>query len=427
MAITQCQIKLKMKMRPKAHFHHFAAPEVARRLMKPIRILVLVLGASAVACNLGTGTAVPTPTKAPPQSPTTEIVASQTPLPEPTEITIRPDDVCLTPGEGQTLFISEAGGYCFLLPDSFSASRDLGLDISAVGPTLATFGMNRLALILEFNVLGAPGGAGELDAQGWGARVASENSSDEFQLTVEPYVFGEIELEGVRVGPFPGLVGSEAVFVRTHDTLYSITVYPDRESYPDYLDQVEGLWAEIDATMRFFTPMETGVEYKTERDVCPAEQADTQFVIDLTEGWCALIPESWKEDVEFRFLGRFIGGPNIGEFWPGQPPYANIVIGFGGPAVDITLEQRVEFRMNANGRPDLIQRSSAIIGGFPAEILDSQDGPHPDRVALIHASGFLYSVLGQPFDIVAFPDAQPELEAAWDVIINSIQFFEPYR
>lgn len=384
----------------------------------------VVLAGAAMACNLSAAesSSRTTETPAPPEQTTTA-----TPTIEPTAAVILAEDACQFPGDEQTLFISEAGGYCFLLPDSFTTSQDLGLDISAVGPTLATFGQDRLALIVEFNVLGAPGGAGERDAQSWGARIVEENSTDAFQLTSDPFEFGQINLEGVRVGPLPGLVSGEAVFVRANDTLYSTTIYPDRESYPEYRDQVEALWSEIEATLRFFTPVKTGVEYRTEEQVCPTEEANTQLVISLSEGWCALIPAGWMEDELSNFPGRFVGGPNIGEFWPGQPPHANIVIGYGGPSVDITLEQRVEGRMNANGRPDLVQRSSATVGGFPSDILNTQDGPHPDRVALIQANGYLYSVLGQPFDTVRFPEAQQELEAAWELIIHSIQFFEPYR
>ena len=348
-----------------------------------------------------------------------------TPTAEPTESVVRPQDVCLTAGEGEVQHRNDAAGYCFLLPDSFEVSEDRGLDVSAVGPTLATFGMNRLALILEFSVLGAPEGAGPHNPESWGAYIAEKNSGPDFQPSVEPVVFAG--LEGVRVGPLAGLAGGEAVFVRGYDTLYGITVYPDRESYPDYITEIDQLWARIDETMRFFTPVSAGMEYRTEAEVCPQARPDTTAVIDLIGGWCALIPADWREDVDFDFPGRFFGGPDIGEFWPGQPPHANIVIGFGGPVAGITLEERVEGRMNANGRPDLVDRTDTAIGGHPAAVLDTRDGPHPDRVALIQTNDFQYSVLGQPFDAEVFPEAQADLEAAWDLIIVSIQFFEPYQ
>jgi hypothetical protein len=223
------------------------------------------------------------------------------------------------------------------------------------------------------------------------------------------------------------MAGGETVVVRTNDTLYGITVHPDRTSFPDYREQVEALWAQLSESVHFFTPADTGAEYHTPGEVCPLEGPDTRLVINAIEGWCALIPEGWQEDEAFDFPGRFYGGPEIGDFWPGQPPYANIVIGFGGPIGDTTLERRTTGRLNANSRPDLVEAKQTMVGGHPAVILDTRDGPHPDRVALIHANGYFYSVLGQPFDEERFPAAQPALEAAWDQIIESIRFFEPYQ
>jgi hypothetical protein len=303
----------------------------------------------------------------------------------------------------------------------------MGLDIFVVGPTLATYGQEGLVLAFDFSVVGAPGGAGDYDAHSWGEQVAEENSEPDFELTIEPYSLSGAGLEGVRVGPMPGMAGGEAAVVRTNDTLYSLTVYPDRAGSPEFAEQVEALWSQLSASIRFFEPISTGVEYKTAQEVCPAEQPGTNLVIRHSEGWCVLIPDSWREDEEFNFPGRFVGGPEIGEFWPGQPPYANIVIGFNGPASDITLNQRVDGRINANSRPDLVQRSDVLIGGFHGVVLRTQDGPFPERLALINANGYMYSVLGQPFDDESFPEAQPELEMAWDTMIESIQFFEPLR
>jgi hypothetical protein len=140
-----------------------------------------------------------------------------------------------------------------------------------------------------------------------------------------------------------------------------------------------------------------------------------------------LIPEGWREDMEFNFPGRFMGGPEIGEFWPGQPPFANIVIGFSGQAGDLRLEQQAQGRIQANNRPDLVRRRDRVVGGVHAVILDTRDGPIPERVALLHANDYIYSILGTPFDNENYPQAQEELEIAWETMINSIQFFEPYR
>jgi hypothetical protein len=393
-------------------------------------LVIVALAMAGVACNLSlsdpdSGTAGPSTTFPPmPTSEATQVVPAPT---EPSVSVVKPEDVCLDAGVEGTQYINDAGGYCFIMPEGFSVSQDFGLDIFVVGPTLAVFGQEGLVLAFDFSVVGAPGGAGDDDAQSWGAQVAAENSSPDFEVTVEPYLLSGAGLEGVRVGPLPGMSGGEATIVRINDTLYSITVYPDREGWPEYTEQVEELWAQLSESTRFFAPLDTGVAYKTAEEVCPTEQPGTKLVIRYSEGWCVLIPEGWEEDEEFNFLGRFVGGPEIGEFWPGQPPYANIVIGFNGPVMETTLDQQAQGRANANGRPDLVQRSDRMVAGYPAVILSTQDGPFPERLALIHANSNMYSVLGHPFDSEDFPEAQEELEAAWDTMINSIQFFEPLR
>jgi len=405
------------------------------RNFKRFIVMGAALALAALACNLNAaGQSPDSPTEAPGDAassgPTT---AADNPAPtveptvEPTAAPVTAEDVCLPGGAGGTQYINQAGGYCFLLPEGFAISQDSGLDIFVTGPLLATFGQEGLSLAFGFSVLGAPGDAGDFDAQSWGARVVAENSSPGFELSMEPYTFTGAGLDGVRVGPMPGMATAAAAFVRANDTLYGVTVYPERSSFPEYTDQVDALWAGLSDSIRFFPPVDKGVDYQTAGEVCPTQGPDTQLVIDYEEGWCLLIPASWHEDVENHFLGRFVGGPEIGVFWPGQPAYANVTVGYSGPVGSITLDQQVEAASSANGRPDLVQRTDTVIGGFPAVILDRQDGPIPDRVALIHANGSMYSVLGQPFDEENFPTAQPDLEAAWDTMINSIQFFEAYR
>ena len=391
-------------------------------------IVALALGLSA--CNLAVSEQSPEsgqPTETSQPAPTLEVTQPVTKPTEPIGSVNGPEESCLTAGMDGTQYINEGGGYCLIIPEGFEVTQEMGLDIFVVGPTLATYGQEGLILAFDFSVVGAPGGAGGYDAHSWGEQVVEENSAPDFELTIEPYSLSGAGLDGVRVGPLPGMAGGESAIVRTNDTLYSVTVYPDRTGSPEFAEQVDTLWSQLSSSIRFFEPISTGVEYKTPEEVCPTEQPDTKRVIRNGEGWCVLIPEGWREDVEFNFPGRFVGGPEIGEFWPGQPPYANIVIGFNGPALDITLEQQVEGRIHANSQPDLVQWSEAVIGGYPAVILYTQDGPFPERLALIHANGYIYSVLGQPFDSENFPEAQPELEMAWDTMIESIRFFEPYR
>lgn len=71
-------------------------------------------------------------------------------------------------------------------------------------------------------------------------------------------------------------------------------------------------------------------------------------------------------------------------------------------------------------------RSDAQIGGYDAVILNTQDGLLPDRVAMIIANDAFYMVLDQPFDSQQYPDATDALEAAWQMIIENMQFFEAY-
>lgn len=407
---------------------------------KTFLMVLATLALAALACNAGEMLQVsdqglgPRDATSTPQ-PLIEVEATQaqsveTPIPvdiQPAGPVLQSVEVCLPTGEGGTEYINEQGGYCFLLPEGFSVREDNGLDIFVVGPTLETFGQEGLVLAFGFSVIGAPNGAGNYTAEAWGAEVTEKHSVPGFELSSETFSFSGVGLTGVRVGPIPGMVGGEAAFVHHADTLYGITVYPERASWPDYAEQVDGLWAQLSNSVRFFTPVNIGQTYFTPEQVCPMAEPGTVLVLREADGWCVLIPEGWQQDVEFNFPERFLGGPNIGDIWPGQPQYANITIGYSGPVGDITLDQQAEGRANANGHPELMQRTDTTVGGYPAIILNTQDGPIPDRVALIHVNGHMYSVLGQPFDAENFAAAQPELEAAWNTMINSIQFFEPFR
>jgi hypothetical protein len=363
----------------------------------------------------------------PPLTQTMDAALPANPTSEPTTQPPGPLEVCLPSETGQTQYINEAGGYCFLMPEGFEITQDFGLDIFVAGPTLAIFGQEGLVLTFDISVVGAPMKAGIFTAQEWGAQIVEEKSAQGAELSLEPFTFSGAGLEGVRVAPLPGMGGGEMSILRTNDTLYSISVHPDRIGFPEYAEQVEELWEELSSSLRFFTPEDMGVEFKTAEEVCPQEQADMQLVIRYSEGWCVLFPEGWSEDWEFNFPGRFLGGPEIEETWPGQPQYTSITIGFYLGSSEEDFEQRVAGRINANGRPDLIERSERIVGGGTAVILDTRDGPLPERVALILANGYEYSILAQPFDASVSSEAQEALETAWDTVINSIQFFEPYQ
>jgi len=258
-----------------------------------VMIAVLTLGLSA--CNLIVSRESPDPSQTPGSVqpvPTREVSPPVTSPTETSSSVTGPEDICLVAETGETRYVNEAGGYCLLIPEGFEVTQDMGLDIFVVGPTLATYGQEGLVLAFDFSVVGAPGGAGDYDAHSWGEQVAEENSEPDFELTIEPYSLSGAGLEGVRVGPMPGMAGGEAAVVRTNDTLYSLTVYPDRAGSPEFAEQVEALWSQLSASIRFFEPISTGVEYKTAEEVCPAKQPGTNLVIRDSEGWCVLIPDS---------------------------------------------------------------------------------------------------------------------------------------
>ena len=67
------------------------------------------------------------------------------------------------------------------------------------------------------------------------------------------------------------------------------------------------------------------------------------------------------------------------------------------------------------------------LGGYPAVTYIDINGAWPSQLALIQVDGDVYTILVQPWDAERFPEGVPHAERAWQTLVDSLAFYDPWR
>lgn len=386
-----------------------------RFLLRLIFIVAALMVLSA--CQIGADT---TPTAAPltGAAPTPTLAGTAPPATTETTALPEPTGVCPEATADTAVYRSDANGYCFLYPASFTVEQQIERpdeEVWLLGPQLVQ-GQEAaiVTLRIAFN-----GPATTLNSAEEYAEMWKSLALPELELDVQPATVGG--LPAALITGIPGMFPEQSAFILANGMKYRLTLQPLPEDVPELTEAANQVWQTVTSSIVFFAP---GLvrDYIQPEDVCPAATETTQTHTNLLEGFCLLYPASFELDE--RFASGFVGGPVIVD----DPTFGEIrtslVLASAGPSQGATPRQLLEPRLEFVD-PASIQETT--IGGAPAVTFLDPREPFASRQAMIVANDMMYTIVNQPYDPATYPKAVEHVDLVWETVVGSVAFFEPWR
>lgn len=325
---------------------------------------------------------------------------------------------CPTPDADTLLYASPDNGFCFLYPAEYAPAAYM--ERPEDGVTIAESGgaFSFVSLSVTYN---GPADMGDSEEyyEEWNAQL---NTVENEPLSIPEVNKSQLnDYEAVVAYGLPAGMGqSRRAFLVEGESRYSIYLTPD--TAPGFEDPaVDALWETVTESVVLFGAA-PDKDYIYPEDVCPEEEPNTNLLINEAEGYCFLYPFDYQTTE--LFAGGVEGGPvldrqdNIGEI------RNRIVVSLAGPAAGNTAEDIMEPRMQVIDEATIEDMEMVEYDGL--RFIDER-GPYQSRQAVIVANGFQYTIVQQPYDTVAFPEATGEFEELWGTVTGSIAFFDPFR
>ncbi|MFU8773242.1 MAG: hypothetical protein ACNA8H_12585 [Anaerolineales bacterium] len=335
---------------------------------------------------------------------------------------VDPTTVCPTPSNGRLLYLNPGAGFCFLYPESFSAQIDPnqpGEIVQLLGPQqeLGPKTQESLRTFLNVSLNGPSDG---MDSQQYASMWLSLYAP-EIELQGESATIGGQPAE--ILSGLPGFTPQRGAFIVTPDGRYSIFLSPQPEDVPELAEQASLVWETVTESLVFFKPpVDLAAKYKRAEDACPQASTEMELLTDYALGYCLLFPADF--DIDPTIPGRLVGGPVLDNREGFGQIRTSLAVGtlgyFPGQSPLVTLHSRMD-----SVDPDTLVETR--IAGLPAVIFRGPREPWTHRQAFISVDGMIYTIVAQPEEPERYAQGMPYLERAWNLMLDSLAFFTPWR
>jgi len=153
---------------------------------------------------------------------------------------------------------------------------------------------------------------------------------------------------------------------------------------------------------------------------CAAQSEDRTPYFNLADGYCLLYPAYFRvSDVRPGLAGFY--GPPLDQ--TSEPVFGALFILVEGPVAGRTLAQVADdyVSMNRSGEETAVTRSTATLGGEPAEIVEGPGERTGSRQVFVLHNDTVYHLGMYPVD-ARFPQAAPDVAAVWQAVSTSFTF-----
>ncbi len=378
----------------------------------PLDVLGLEAGTYTVEVNGRSGAVTQTfdlaidnvPVEEPAETPT------ETPAEEPgeTPVSFELPATCIPTGEQNGPFVNLQDGYCLQYPaaQGYRVKDVLPGGIAAIwGPPLTPgFEPIRAGLTIRKDNPANGRSLDEIVAEVLTTNPGAQVADPAATFAGEPAQV----IEGIE-----GMMDSRRYYLIHNDFLYVITLVPltDQTEYSEQvMAQRELLWQTVSETFSWL-PAELA-----QFDSCPTIEQGRSPYVNVSSGFCLQYPSHYRQSEIYALNQVIFLGPDLDPTVP-EPLRVMLMIGFS-EANGRSLEQVI-----ADTLADLegleIEQSETTIGGQPAVILLGLPGRDAGRDLYVVQNDTVYYLRIEP---LGFPQIAEDLDAAWDMVLESFTF-----
>jgi hypothetical protein len=396
-----------------------------RKIHKVIILVVLLTALLSAACQPGTPPAPANQPQPQPQmnEPPAAAQNETSELPAPSG-----DPLVNCPKEepGKILLVSEVNGFCFLYPSAFSAQRDEmrpNQVVKLTGPLEEEKqkSMNRVAPVMW---VASNGPADVADSAAYAQKYRDlKGQFEPLDLPGRPVVIAGYPAE--LVSEQPGMLPQQMAFVVANGTKYTLTLHPELGLNAELDPALREVWETVTGSIVFFAPLVTS-PVVLPGEACPTPAAGEALYIHELDGYCFLYPQEFAP--EAGFPGRLLGDLNLGS-WQG---FENVhpSLGLGSyPLMQGEAAQtpRALMESRSDVAPDSVREQT--IGGALGVVFMVRPpaGPWASQQAIVVKDGRVYTLLSDPWEPERWPQAIPLVQTAWDTVLRSLTFFNPWN
>jgi hypothetical protein len=330
--------------------------------------------------------------------------------------------ICPKPSNGRLLYLNPGAGFCFLYPDSFSAQIDSnqpGGILRLIGPRQEPGPKMQEALGTFLNI-SLNGPSEGMDSQQYASKWLSLYAPE-----MEPH--GEsVTIAGQQALIFidlPGFTPQRGAFIVTPDSRYTIFLSPQPEDIPELAEHASLVWDTVTESLVFFKPaVDLASTYRRAEDVCPQASSETKLLTNYNNGYCLLYPADF--DLDPTIPGRIMGGPVLDNKEGFGQIRTSLAVGTLGYLPGQSPLVALHPRMDSVNPETLVE---TVIAGHQALIFHGPHEPWTHRQAFISVNGMIYTIVAQPEEPERYTQGIPYLERAWNLAVDSLAFFTPWR
>lgn len=290
-------------------------------------------------------------------------------------------------------------GYCLLYPAAYKVEKPNEKETILVIGGLLNAGDPRVHIqVEEAGARTTPAMAAQIESD-FGAGFDIARSS--------------IHAGGAEAIVLDGLPGQEMNrrVIFTHDGLaYNLMFSPTGHDDSDVSARMETLYETVLDSFTFIAQSDE----VTAADECLQATADTQLLLNETDGYCLLYPAGYtveqpNEEETVFFMGSLLDVAHPKLFVEVQEAGSRTAV----EVADEVAAQAAGFE---------IERTFGVTLGYqPAEVLDKMPGQDMNRQVIVVHDGRLYKLTFVPTD-EAMADLYAETEALYDLVIKSFRF-----
>jgi hypothetical protein len=340
----------------------------------------------------------------------TPTVTSPTPTTQPPgpETTPQIPASCMPQDEGLAAYFNLGNGYCLLYPEHFRVGDVTPWMVNFYGPPLDP---SVEPVQAGFSIQARQPAKGQTLEQVVTEYIKSE-VGDTLPVTRSLTTIGGEAAEVIE--GLPGRTGNRRALLIHQDIVYHLVLYPVDDAFPQARPDVEAIWQAATGSLTFLPST-----FLDAYAACASGSEERAAYLDPGAGYCLLYPHAMTLRAAAGYAPPIVLSGSLRGPGPGEP--VTLAIDAPWPAQGRGLAHIVNNALIDVSSAD-VMGTLTTIGGALAEVLDGLPGRARSRHAVVVHEDQVYTLRQTPYGDPAMADYQPEAEALWQTVTQSLVF-----